>query len=66
VDDLLAKVQESFDPDERDRILAAAHALIVDEAPFGLDRPRVEPARDVREGQRLPPGAKRVSGLYQH
>jgi peptide/nickel transport system substrate-binding protein len=32
VDDLLAKAQESFDPAERDRALAAAHGLIVDEA----------------------------------
>jgi peptide/nickel transport system substrate-binding protein len=34
VDYLLAKTQESFDPDERDRILGAAHALSVDEAPW--------------------------------
>jgi ABC-type transport system substrate-binding protein len=34
VDELLVKAQETFDPAERDRVLAAAHALIVDEAPW--------------------------------
>jgi peptide/nickel transport system substrate-binding protein len=34
VDELLAKAQESFDPAERDRALAAAHGIIVDEAPW--------------------------------
>ena len=34
VDDLLIKAQETFDSVERDRVLATAHGLIVDEAPW--------------------------------
>ena len=34
IDELLAKAQETFVPTERDNILASAHELIVDEAPW--------------------------------
>ena len=34
LDDLLQQAQETFDPTARDKILAEAHALVVDEAPW--------------------------------
>jgi len=34
IDELLAKAQETFVPAERDTVLASAHELIVDEAPW--------------------------------
>ena len=34
LDDLLQQAQETFDPAARDKILAQAHALVVDEAPW--------------------------------
>ena len=34
IDELLAKAQETFVPTERDNVLASAHELIVDEAPW--------------------------------
>ena len=34
LDDLLKQAQETFDPAARDKILAEAHALVVDEAPW--------------------------------
>jgi peptide/nickel transport system substrate-binding protein len=34
LDDLLQQAQETFDPVARDKILAQAHALVVDEAPW--------------------------------
>jgi len=34
IDELLAKAQETFVPAERDKVLASAHELIVDEAPW--------------------------------
>ena len=34
IDALLAKAQETFDPKERDKVLASAHEMIVDEAPW--------------------------------
>jgi len=34
LDDLLMRAQETFDPSARDKILAEAHGLVVDEAPW--------------------------------
>ena len=34
LDDLLQQAQDTFDPAMRDQILAKAHALVVDEAPW--------------------------------
>jgi peptide/nickel transport system substrate-binding protein len=34
VEELLTKAQEAFDTAERDRLLAQAHAIVVDEAPW--------------------------------
>ncbi len=34
LDDLLIRAQETFDPSARDKILAEAHGLVVDEAPW--------------------------------
>ena len=34
LDDLLQQAQETFDPTARDKVLAQAHALVVDEAPW--------------------------------
>jgi peptide/nickel transport system substrate-binding protein len=65
VDDLLIKAQETFDPAERDRVLATAHGLVVDEAPWVWIVHDPQHPRHVGQGQGLPPSAELVSGLYQ-
>ena len=64
IDELLAKAQETFVPAERDKILASAHELIVDEAPWVWIVHDLNPRAMFGQGQRLSPGPELVPGFH--
>ena len=57
---LLKQAQATFDEAEQTKLLAEAHAIVVDEAAWLFMVPRPQSAGDVEEGARVPAGAKLV------
>ena len=63
---LLRKAQATFNPEEQTELLAKAHAIVVDEAPWPVtDCARPQSSRDVAEGSGLQTGESWSPGLHR-